>query len=155
MTPFSIIIDRNQLFNNACQLTLYATEQLKNEQGISQVDGYLLGETERELYATIDEQALYDLYDASQILYKGTDAPLTVSSESFTLKGNIPSNLPVDMVATTMTGALVDLILAKWWEIRKLTNLQQEYKQKSDESLSKLKSRILSRNVNQITYRPY
>ena len=155
MTPFCIIIDRNQLFNNACQLTLYATEQLKNEQGISQVDCYLLGETERELYATIDEQALYDLYDASQILYKGTDTPLTVSSESFTLKGNIPSNLPVDMVATTMTGALVDLILAKWWETRKLTSLQQEYEHKSEKSLSKLKSRILSRNTNQITYRPY
>ena len=155
MIPFSITIDRKQLFNNICQLTLYATEQMKDEMGVSQVDSYILGETERELYATIDEQAMYDMYDASQILYKGVDTPLTVSAEAFTLKGNIPSNLPVDMVATTMTEALVDLILAKWWETRKLTSLQQEYEQKSEKSLSKLKSRILSRNTNQITYRPY
>lgn len=155
MTPFTITINREQLFGNVCQLTLYATEQLKDQQGISQVDSYLLGETERELYATIDEEALYILYDRCQILFRDTINPVTISPTEFTISGNIPSDLPIDMVALSMQKALTENIMSLWWKIRRQPDLQQKFEVRSEESLMTLKSRILSRNTKQITYRGY
>ena len=155
MTPFTITLDRNQLFLNVCQLTLHVTDNLCDTDGVSQVDRYRISEGDRELYDTLDEDALYDLYDRCQILFKDVDSPLTISKESFAIKGNLPSNLPVNMVATAMDKALANLLMAKWFNIRGAVDLQQKYESAAEISLTTVKSRILSRNTQNIPYRAY
>lgn len=155
MTPFTVAIDRNQLFNNVCQQTLYVTENLRDSNGVSAIEQYRLSEAERELYDTLDEGALYDLYNTCQILFKGVEGPLTVSKESFVLNGNLPSDLPVSMVAIAITEAMVNLILEKWFDIRGASELQQKYGVLSEISLKTVRNRILSRNTQKIPYIAY
>lgn len=155
MTPFTVTFDREQLFRNACLLTLYATENLQDVEGVSQVERYRLGDGERDLYNEIDEGALYDLYDRCQILFKGMEGPLTVSAESFVLAGNLPSGLPESMVAHAMNEALTSLILARWFDTRGAAELQMKYDGQAEKSLTTVKSRILSRNTQRVNYRAY
>lgn len=155
MTSATITINREQLFRNVCQLTLYVSENMKDGDGVSMVERYRVSDSDRPLYSTLEEDAFYDLYDRCQILFRFSDASMDITDEAFIMKVAIPSNLPLSMVSSSLTKALTSLIMAAWFSSKGEAGLQEKYEGQASIDLHTVKSRILSRNTQQITYRAY